>query len=288
MTKGIIMFAHNNQSIDYFKIACVNALMIKKNLKTNNITLVTNQDTINSSIQNLGEEFVNKCFENIIIESKELIKTTNNKRLYRDSINNSETISFLNHDHFLAYELSPYDETIFIDADYLVQSDVLNCLWGCDEDLLITHSVKEALKNRNTEVSNLADTSIRLYWATVVYFKKSETSKRFFDLWQMVFENYQYYRQLFQIQRQMFRNDFAASIAMFILNGCTNKESKLPFSLMKTFDIDEVVDIGNNSIKLLMKDNDNFVLSNVKNIDIHIMNKYSLLRQFEKFVEIYD
>ena len=32
MTHGAVLIAHNNNEIDYLKIACINALMIKKNL----------------------------------------------------------------------------------------------------------------------------------------------------------------------------------------------------------------------------------------------------------------
>ena len=33
MTRGVLMYAHNNNEIDYFKIACANALMVQKNLR---------------------------------------------------------------------------------------------------------------------------------------------------------------------------------------------------------------------------------------------------------------
>ena len=30
MSKGVIMFAHNNSEIDYFRLAVVNALLVQK------------------------------------------------------------------------------------------------------------------------------------------------------------------------------------------------------------------------------------------------------------------
>ena len=38
--KGVIMFAHNNSEIDYFRLAVVNALLVQKNLGIKNITVV--------------------------------------------------------------------------------------------------------------------------------------------------------------------------------------------------------------------------------------------------------
>ena len=42
MSKGFIMFAHNNNEIDYPKLAVVNALIIKQNCNIKDVTVVTN------------------------------------------------------------------------------------------------------------------------------------------------------------------------------------------------------------------------------------------------------
>ena len=46
MSKGFMMFAHNNSEIDYLKLAVVNALLIQKNLGVKNITVVTDPHSL--------------------------------------------------------------------------------------------------------------------------------------------------------------------------------------------------------------------------------------------------
>ena len=41
MSKGFMMFAHNNDEIDYLKLAVVNAMLIKQNCDIHDITVVT-------------------------------------------------------------------------------------------------------------------------------------------------------------------------------------------------------------------------------------------------------
>ena len=65
MTRGVLMYAHNNSEIDYFKIACANALMVRKNMGVP-VTLVTDEGTLSWGRKALGEKFVEYCFEKII------------------------------------------------------------------------------------------------------------------------------------------------------------------------------------------------------------------------------
>ena len=65
------MFAHNNNEIDYLKLAVVNALLIKQNCNIKNVTVVTNQASYDYTTSQLGEEFVNNAISNIIITEKD-------------------------------------------------------------------------------------------------------------------------------------------------------------------------------------------------------------------------
>ena len=53
------MFAHNNDEIDYLKLATVNAYLIKENCDIHDITVVTNQASYDYTTSQIGEEFVN-------------------------------------------------------------------------------------------------------------------------------------------------------------------------------------------------------------------------------------
>ena len=61
MSKGFLMFAHNNDEIDYLKLATVNAYLIKENCDIHDITVVTNQASYDYTTSQIGEEFVNNA-----------------------------------------------------------------------------------------------------------------------------------------------------------------------------------------------------------------------------------
>ena len=71
MTKGFLMFAHNNDEIDYLKLAVVNAYLIKDNCDVHDITVVTNQASYDYTTKELGEEYVNNAISNTVITEKD-------------------------------------------------------------------------------------------------------------------------------------------------------------------------------------------------------------------------
>jgi len=293
MTRGVIMFAHNNDEIDYFKIALTNALMVRENLKVP-VTLITDKGTYDYSITQYSEELIEKAFENITVVDKDYDFHRENKRVYRDTKAKSVKLSFYNCNHWAAYELSPYDETLFIDADYLIMSDALNCVWGSVHDFMISDNTQEALFTRQSMKSWIDPFSIRLYWATVVYFRKSEEAEHVFNMVKHIFDHYDFYHQQYAFPNAMFRNDWAFAIAVHQLNDFQDRTSvpRLPIpSLLKIFDNDDVVGVnGKNDITVLLQKPQHankFVLSRVKGLDLHIMNKWGLLRQADELIELY-
>ena len=293
MSKGAIIFAHNNAEIDYIKIAATNALMIKHNLDIS-VSLITDEGTIGWAKKSLGQELLDECFDNIILSEKEYVYSQNNQKIFRDTNYSTKQLGFYNCDHWMAYDLSPYDETLFIDADYLIMSDSLNNVWGSSNDFMINHSVEEVLAERNGIDTSLDDFGIKLYWATAIYFKKTELSEHVFSLVKHIYDNYQYYRQLYMIPRGLFRNDFAFSIAVHMINGFSDqgliKELPCP-PLQKSFDKDDVYSVnGINDLTLLLEKTDRvgeFIAHRIKNVDIHLMNKYAVGRQTDQLISLY-
>lgn len=293
MSKGALLFAHNNTEIDYVKIAACNALMIKSNLGVNT-TLVTDAGTHNWAKESLGEELLQECFEQIIEIDHDYVYSQRNPRIFRDTSFTTKQLPFYNCDHWMAYELSPYDETLFIDADYLIMSDALNNVWGSDQDIMINHDVEELMVGRRQETKDISEFSIRLYWATCIYFKKSELAENTFMLVKHIYDNYQFYRQLYQIPRGMFRNDFAFSIAVHMMNGFYNSGviTQLPIpAIHKSFDNDDILSFnGKNDMTLLLEKPDRqgeFIATRVRDLDVHIMNKWAVLRNAERIIETY-
>jgi hypothetical protein len=62
-------------------------------------------------------------------------------------------------------------------------------------------------------------------------FRKSNTAQYIFDSMQMVRDNWQHYRDLYNIDRDTYRNDFALSIALGIVSGHTMKVDEIPWAL---------------------------------------------------------
>lgn len=296
MSKGALIFAHNNKEIDYIKIACINSLMIQKNLNVG-VTLITDKGTLEWAVESMGQEFLDKCFEYIKIEERDYVFQTKNIRLYRDTVYNTDYLPFYNCNHWMAYDLTPYDETLFIDADYLIMSDALSNCWGSHHDFMINSNIQECMfeRNRKNKLGNIDDMGINLYWATCIYFKKSELAQHAFQLVKHVFENYKFYRQLYLIPRGLFRNDYAFSIAVHMLNGFVDNGliSELPIkAIYKSFDNDDIAAVhGVNDVSLLLErpeTSGDYIVTRYKGLDLHLMNKWAIIRHADKLLELYN
>jgi len=292
MTRGVLMFAHNNTEIDYFKIACANALMIKKNLGVP-VTLITDSGTIEWSQKVLGEEFIKNCFDKIKIETRDY--SFNNARNFSDTSFSTKSLQFYNANHWSAYQLTPYDETLVIDCDYLIMSSALDNCWGSNNDVMVNHSIYSPYGEKGIHTKNIDDMGITLYWATVVYFRKSSLAQYLFFFVRYIQENYAYYRDLYGFSSGMFRNDNAFSIAIHMLNGYNNDEPiihELPIpALLMSWDTDDIQNVNDvNDITLYAEkpgEHGKYILARLKNTDVHIMNKWAINRHADRLLELY-
>jgi hypothetical protein len=286
------MYAHNNTEIDYFKIACANALMVQHNLNVP-VTLVTDPGTLSWAKTAMDPKFIDKCFEKIIEVDRNY--KFQNMRNFADTVFNVKSLQFYNCNHHEAYDLSPYDETLFIDADYLIMSDALSGCWGSMHDVMINHHIYSPVDEGVPYSKTVDDMGIRLYWATVIYFRKSSLAEHMFSIVKAVQENYTYYKDLFAFNNNMFRNDNAFSIAAHTLNGYDQNESaivELPIpGLLMAWDTCDIQNVnGINDITLYAEKNNqkgSYLLTRIKGIDIHMMNKWSINRHSDKLIELY-
>lgn len=292
MSRGVLMYAHNNTEIDYLKIACANSLMVQKNLNVK-CTLVTDDSTLRWGNKSLGKELVNQCFENIILVNR--IHSFTNNRAYSDTSFTTKSLQFYNCNHWEAYDISPYDETLFIDVDYLIMSNSLGNCWGSNNNVMINSNIFSPI-DETVYAKTIDDMGIKLYWATVIYFKKSSLAENFFTIARHVQENYIYYKDLYCFNKTMFRNDYAFSIATHMLNGFNNiipEIHELPITgLCMSWDSDDIHSInGINDITIYAEKQDRkgeYILSKIKGIDIHIMNKWSISRWADKLIKLYE
>lgn len=266
MTKGILFFALNNSKVDYTKLAVYAAEKAKKFL---NVPVTIATDDKSSLLKN----DVNSVVDTII----EIEDTSKNIKKFFNGVDEHVTLPWKNGVRYTSYDISPYDETLVLDVDYIVNSETLTYCWNNPHDFLI---YKQAVDFTETEnVKYISDNTIPFYWATVFYFKKTEQAKAFFDLVLHIKNNWNYYRFIYYIYDTKFRNDHAFSIAIHMLNGFSNSGfvNNLPGKLYYVSDRTKIVNIDNNVITLLLDKQGTYVPVKVSNLDLHIMNKFSLL-----------
>jgi hypothetical protein len=101
--------------------------------------------------------------------------------------------------------------------------------------------------------------------------------------------NYQYYADLFRFDARQFRNDIAFSVAKHILDGFEDTKSYNLPSILTVQDRDVLHDVDQNGRLTFLVTTDlvsNYCLSSVKDIDVHIMNKQSIVRNKEKLLAL--
>lgn len=268
MSRGVILFANNNGAVNYIKQASFLAKRIKKymNLPT---TLITN-----SEIKNNIEEFdkVINCIEHSF-----------SNKIYKDGEFFKKTLPFLNTNRTKAYELSPYDETLVLDTDFIIANNLLNSAFDSLSDFQIYKNAVHIGNVDTTEFTTISDTSVKFYWATVFFFRKTPLNKIFFDLVQHIQENYLHYRSVYQFTTHVYRNDFAFSIAIHIMNGYTqgNFATELPGKHFYSIDRDILQKIDGDQFTVLIEKPDHlgeYLIAKIKNSNLHVMNKFSLDR----------
>jgi hypothetical protein len=289
-TRGFLMFAHNNEEIDYLRLAILNAKLIQKNTGLKNITVVTDPHSLKHNEKTLGKKFIKSAINNLIVVEKDKKFKQKNIRLYKDTSHASKYLPFYNVNRCDAYDISPYDETILLDADYLILSDTLNHCWGHNNELMMNWKFQDIMYERkDPTLDRLYDMGITMYWATVVYFRKTEYVESFFNIVKHVRNNPQYYKDLYKWQGTLYRNDYSFSIAAHMMSGFVDKGiPQLPTTLYKSFDTDDIHSaVDENTIIMYLekpRSPGDFMLTKWQGIDLHIMNKWAINRISEELL----
>jgi hypothetical protein len=255
VSRGVILFAFNT-SIDYIEIATRAARLIHHTLNLP-VTLITDQ------------KLSNDIFDNIILVDNQL---QNNRP--------GKTMAWRNGDRFKAYELSPYDETLLIDSDYLMLDQSLLKLFEQDFDYRIM-SYNQNFEGEWTE--SMGTVGLKYQWATAVLFRKTDKSKMLFDMVGRIQRNYRYYAKLYHISMIGFRNDYAFTMANNILNGyCQELDQGIPWKMLTVPTVVKSLSIKNNLLTLKTQDTAYLIPRQ----NIHIIDKeYLLTNNFLTFVE---
>lgn len=288
MTKGFLIHAYNNQEIDYSLMALCCALLIKKHLKINSTSLVTNSDTYKWLEKTQDNSLIKAAFDNVIFTD---IDTNVGHRTFFDTRYSKKKQPYYNTNRSSSYDLSPYEQTILLDADYLVLDTTFDLMWDSVEDIMVNKKIKDLISSWNYDIHNsrLNQMSVPLYWATVIYFKKGERTKAIFDLVMFIKENYEYYKHLYKLPpSNYFRNDFALSIALHMISGHFENDSikSLPNSIMQiATENDDLIDFKNGAALFLSeKEQGSFKLHEIMT-NVHVMNKWSINRVSKRIID---
>jgi hypothetical protein len=273
MSNGALIFAHNNTGIDYTKLAVYAATRVKQYLEIP-VSIVTD------NVQWLESEYPNHPFDRVI----EIPSESSTQKLFFDGTLSYKTLEWKNLTRSRAYDLTPYDKTLILDSDYIISSDILKNAFKLDVPFQIyKHSFDLASWRDTKEFARINQYSIPFYWATVVVFEKSFITQTFFDLITYIKQNWLYFRVLYSIEASAFRNDYAFSIAIHIMNGKMSGDFaiELPGSMTYIKDKDILLNIKDSSMNFLVEKKDylgEYVAAKTTGIDVHVMNKSSLIR----------
>lgn len=285
MKKGILIFAHNNRSVDYALMSIISGGLAKKHLGVP-ASLVTDPSTVEWMRESGILSKATDIFENLIIVDR---PESNNLRVLHDG-EVKEQVPFINSNRSNAWDLTPYDRTLLIDSDFLIFSNTLGNYWDIDESVLIGNSINDIAPNDRTGYHDnyISDVGIKMYWATTVMFSKDSNSKLFFETVNHIRDNYKLYSDIFRFNPRQFRNDIAFSIAKHIVDGFEDINSPTLPAVLSLFDKDILDDVNGNKLIFLIETNLNtFYCAASSNLtDVHIMNKQSIIRNKDKLLEL--
>ena len=291
--RGVCFFAYNNDQLDYVELAIIAAKYVKKHLKLP-VCLITNEGSESWLEESKPKKLINESFDYIVITNDEMKQ---NRRRHFDSPWTSFTAQFNNSNKHKIYEYSPFEQTLLLDIDYIVKTDVLLKYFDDDNSVCMFDNaltVRNELPDERERA--LYDAGIKMWWSTVIYFDRSDFSKLFFDTWAHIADNYAFYQYLYNFPSKLFRTDYCVSIAVHMLGGMQDNQTHIgnfdnsslvnmsqKDDIIETHGLDEWILIAHNQ-----KEEWQNILVNSDNQDIHIMNKRALARVVPELLEYFN
>lgn len=210
MTRGVLLFAFNSPKYNYYEMAVATAKRVNHFLGLP-VTLVTDE---HSQPANITYQF-----DNVVIATA-------------DKTNRRDWGIWINKGRYRAYNLSPYDETLLLDTDYMVNSDKLLTTFSMPTDFCC-HDSTSFLMHPGAPQEMLSVYSFNTLWATAIMFRKTNRAKQIFECLEMVQNNFDHYANIHGFIAATFRNDYALTLATRIVNGHTTvAEDTIPWNLL--------------------------------------------------------
>jgi hypothetical protein len=258
MTTGAVIFAYNNEKIDYVSIAAWSAKNIRRHLEIP-VCLITDVPPI------VG------YFDQVVCTGE---LSGANTRHFGDVGH----VTWHNLDRMSVYGLTPWDQTLVLDADYVVASDQLKTVLACQENF-VCHKNAYDITGKDTfdGLNVFGRYCMPMWWATVMMFRKSTRAQMIFDAMTMVRDNWTHYRRLYSNNQPTYRNDHALSIALNIENGHTLQTQDIPWSLASITPDHQLEQLSQDHYRINYVDGENRPKwLDLRGQDFHAMGKQQL------------
>ena len=244
MTTGALIFARNNEQIDYVAMANWSAKNIQRHLDIP--THIVTDESI----------------------------ATDNSRHFADV----GTVTWHNLNRMDAYDASPWDRTLVLDADYVVASDQLKVVLNSNQDFLAHGQAYDVTGLNDFQGLNyFGDYRMPMTWATVMMFHKSQQASLIFDTMRMARNNWKHYKNLYKNNSPTYRNDHALSIALGVVNGHTLDYDSIPWGLASLTPEHKLTQIDQDHYRVDFVTADNKPRwITIQNQDFHAMGKKHL------------
>lgn len=258
MTTGALIFAFNNDDIDYVAMAAWSAENIRRHLGIP-VCVVTDEPTVPDA------------FDRVV----QLARGESGSRYFEDI---EKSVNWYNYNRVNALTASPWDQTLVLDADYVVASSALKPLLKSSQEFLCHRLAYDLTRPGFLDgLNNFGDRGMPMWWATVMLFQKTAYVKHIFQVMEMVRDNWRHYCDLFGIHRSTYRNDFALSMAIGVVSGHTWQCTEIPWNLASVMPHDRVGQVAQDHYEVKFLDQDRRLRRvTVKNHDFHAMGKRSL------------
>ena len=256
MTQGVVIFAYANKLIDYVALAAWSANNIHRHLGLP-VCVVTDVVDLPRTYE----------FDQVIHADKQ----GNNSRYFTDF---GDSVSWYNHDRMTAYAVSPWDQTLVLDADYVVASDQLKVLFDVDINFLAHNHAYDVAGGETFAQDNwFGRYCMPMSWATVMRFNRGQTAELIFGAMQMIRDNWTHYRNVYGISNAAYRNDYALTIAQLITNGQVLAWPSIPWSLSTVTPDSQLTQLANDHYQVNYQTASGQLRYITLNQDFHAMGK---------------
>lgn len=290
-TTGVLLFAYNTDQINYVKLAIIAAKHVKENMPGLDVCLVTDSGTWDWFSKSSDEsKYIDNVFDDVVLAEP---ANQYNKRVHYDSPYTKFTSDFKNGNKHKVFEYTPYDRTLLIDIDYIIQNNDLQYVFDTDASVRMFYNAENLIGEKPHKAQQfLHETGIPMFWSTVLYFDKhNPDTKVFFELWDHIQSNYDFYKFLYSFPGDMYRTDFCVSIAAHIMNGMNAGDTIDDFghNMIYMSQRDDIAKVnGKNDWVYLVNDRQEEwknSLTRITNENVHVMNKRALDRQFDDIMQ---